>query len=119
MRDDLFDFADRASEFLQILSGRVRLRLFWQIFEGGKSVRELAQAVGSSETSTSQQLAVLRSTGIVSARRDGQKIYYSLLNEDARRLLETLRDVLQGRQRAPGSESRSRSVEVPTRLEIR
>lgn len=93
MREDLDDFADRASDFLKILSGRTRTLLLWHLFEGEKSVSELAKTSNSSITSTSQQLSVLRTTGLVTKRRNGQKVFYSLADENARKILCAVRDM--------------------------
>jgi DNA-binding transcriptional ArsR family regulator len=45
------------------------------------------------DTAVSQQLALLRKDGIVTARRDGQTLYYSIAHEGAARVLETLHGV--------------------------
>ena len=82
--------ADEAAELLKSLSGRSRLVLLCHLWEGEKSVGELARLAGLRETAASQQLALLRKDGIVAARRSGQTIHYSLCSERATRLLETL-----------------------------
>lgn len=84
---------DRASEFLKALSGRSRLMILCHLWDGEKSVGELVRLTGVRDTSVSQQLALLRKDGIVAARREGQTLYYSIANEGASRLLETLHDV--------------------------
>ncbi|MEP7004756.1 MAG: metalloregulator ArsR/SmtB family transcription factor [Sphingomonas bacterium] len=81
---------DRAAEFLKALSGRSRLILLCHLWEGEKSVGELVRLTGARDTAVSQQLGLLRKDGLVAARRDGQTIYYSLANDDAARILETL-----------------------------
>ena len=84
---------DRASEFLKSLSGRSRLMILCHLWEGEKPVGELVRLTGMRDTAVSQQLALLRKDGIVSARRDGQTLYYSIAHEGAARLLETLHGV--------------------------
>lgn len=81
---------DRASAFLKALSGRSRLLLLLHLWDGEKSVGELARLTESRDTAVSQQLALLRREGMVSARRAGQMIYYSLASPDAKRMLESL-----------------------------
>lgn len=81
---------DRASTFLKALSGRSRLLLLCHLWDGEKSVGELARLTGSRDTAVSQQLALLRREGMVSARRAGQMIFYSLASPEAMRMLEAL-----------------------------
>ena len=47
----------------------------------------------------SQQLARLRLDGMVTARRDGRSIYYSIASKDVTRLIATLHDMLSGQTR--------------------
>ena len=61
--------------------------------EGEFSVSELSVRVGCQVPNMSQHLAVLRSAGLVSTRRDGHTIYYRLADPrvlDAYRLIRTL-----------------------------
>ena len=81
---------DRASLFLKALSGRSRLLLLCHLLDGEKSVGELARLTESRDTAVSQQLALLRREGMVTARRAGQMIFYSLASKDAVRMLEAM-----------------------------
>ena len=87
---DMITEIDRASVFLKALSGRSRLLLLCHLWDGEKSVGELARLTGSRDTAVSQQLALLRREGMVSARRAGQMIFYSLASPEAKRMLESL-----------------------------
>jgi len=82
--------ADRAAGFLKLLSGRSRMLLLCHLWEGEKSVGELARLTEARDTAVSQQLALLRAQGIVVARRSGQTIFYSLASAEAVRTLELL-----------------------------
>lgn len=88
MKDELIAAADRASGFLKALSGKSRLLLLCHLWDGEKSVGELARLTGARDTAVSQQLALLRRGGMVEARRSGQTIYYSLASPEARETLE-------------------------------
>lgn len=96
MKDELIDVIDRASLFLKALSGRSRLLLLCHLWEGEKSVGELARLTGARDTAVSQQLALLRREGMVTARRSGQMIFYSLASRDATRMLEALHGLFCG-----------------------
>lgn len=90
MKYELIEAADRASVFLKALSGRSRLLLLCHLWEGEKSVGELARLTNSRDTAVSQQLALLRGQGMVTARRSGQTIFYSLSSDEVVQILEAL-----------------------------
>lgn len=85
--------AARDSDFLKVLAGRTRILLLWELYEGERSVGEVAKAINIQETAASQQLSILKAAGLVSTRREGQRTYYSLVSEDARQLLAAVREV--------------------------
>ncbi|HET6183294.1 MAG TPA: metalloregulator ArsR/SmtB family transcription factor [Acetobacteraceae bacterium] len=82
--------AGKASELLKSLANPHRLLILCQLAEGERSVGELADFLSVRDTAVSQHLALLRKDGLVSGRRDGQTIFYSLADTPARAVLETL-----------------------------
>lgn len=83
----------RASALLKAMANPTRLLVLCQIAQGEKSVGELEEAVGLSQSALSQHLAVLRKRHVVTARRDGQTIYYSLTSSEAVSVMGTLYDI--------------------------
>ncbi len=90
VKDELITASDRATSFLKALSGQSRLLLLCHLWEGEKSVGELARLTGARDTAVSQQLAVLRRKNMVAARRSGQTIYYSLTSDEVERTLDLM-----------------------------
>jgi len=82
--------AEEASTFLKALSHEGRLMILCHLSTGEKSVTELEQLLSSRQAAVSQQLARLRLEGLVSARREGKAIYYSLSEPRAERLIGLL-----------------------------
>jgi DNA-binding transcriptional ArsR family regulator len=82
--------AVRACSRLKAMANPTRLMVLCQIAEGEKSVGELAEAVGQSQSGLSQHLTVLRLKHLVVARRSGQTIYYSLASDEAASVMDTL-----------------------------
>lgn len=82
--------AQQASRRLKTLSNPHRLMILCNLFKGERTVGELELAVGLSQSAISQHLARLRDEGVVDFRRAGQNVYYSLVDRDTKRLLETL-----------------------------
>jgi DNA-binding transcriptional ArsR family regulator len=94
--DDLMRNARRASDFLKALSHENRLLLLCLLSEGERSVSELEGALAMRQSAVSQQLARLRLDDLVVARRDGKAVYYSLANEDVRRMITVIYDIFCG-----------------------
>ncbi len=82
--------ANRAAELLKSMSNPARLMVLCQLTEGEKSVGELERAVPLSQSALSQHLALLRQRNLVTTRRSGQMIYYSLVGIEASAVLATL-----------------------------
>ncbi len=80
--DDLLPRAEAAASFLKALGHEGRLMILCHLTSGAKSVTELETLLSSRQSAVSQQLARLRLEGLVTARRQGQTIYYSI--SDAR-----------------------------------
>jgi len=82
--DALMENARRAAAFLKAIGHESRLVILCTLAEGEKSVGELEKLLKQRQAGISQQLARLRSEGLVKARRDGKMVYYSLSSDEAR-----------------------------------
>lgn len=80
----------RACNLLKAMANPARLMVLCQIADGEKSVNELAQAIGLSQSGLSQHLTVLRNRNLVTTRRAGQTIFYSLASAEAASVMATL-----------------------------
>ncbi|GAD54581.1 ArsR/SmtB family transcription factor [Limimaricola cinnabarinus] len=80
--------AQEASDFLKALGHEGRLMILCHLVTGEKSVTELEQLLSARQAAVSQQLARLRLEGLVTPRRDGKIIYYSLTDDRPRRIME-------------------------------
>ena len=72
-----------------------RLELLDLLAQGPRSVEELAATAGLGMSTCSAHLQTLRGAGLVTARREGKRIYYSLTDDDVAGLWDTLRRVAQ------------------------
>jgi DNA-binding transcriptional ArsR family regulator len=79
--------AKEASDFLKALAHEGRLMILCILCDGEKSVTEIERRLALRQPTVSQQLARLRMDGLVSTRRDGKAIYYSLANQDVRTVI--------------------------------
>lgn len=95
--DDLRANARRASALLKAMSNERRLMILCFLAQGEKSVGELEQLVGLSQSALSQHLARLRHDGLVATRRAAQSIYYALAGREASAVMMTLHDLYCGK----------------------
>jgi len=96
MFDGLSEIADSArdaADFLKALAHESRLHILCLLCQGEKSVGELETLLSQRQSTVSQQLARLRLEGLVSSRREGKSIFYSLANDDVRTILKAVYDV--------------------------
>ncbi|MDI4663077.1 metalloregulator ArsR/SmtB family transcription factor [Xanthobacter autotrophicus] len=98
--DQLMRNARKASDFLKALSHENRLLLLCLLAERERSVTELENILSLRQPTVSQQLARLRLDDLVTTRRDGKTIYYSLANDDVRRVISVIYDMYCGSARA-------------------
>jgi DNA-binding transcriptional ArsR family regulator len=64
--------------FFRALAHPVRIRILELLIKGEKSVQELQEVLGVDQPVVSQQLAVLRSTNIVTGRKEGVSVRYTV-----------------------------------------
>jgi len=88
--DALYHQAGRATSLLAAMCNEKRLMILCQLFEGERSVNELAARLAAPQSTISQHLSLLRRHGLVRSRRDGQVRYYSLAGDEAREIIRTL-----------------------------
>ncbi|MEV7931066.1 MULTISPECIES: metalloregulator ArsR/SmtB family transcription factor [unclassified Kitasatospora] len=79
---------DVAASVLALLADRTRLALLHRLGAGEADVTSLIEACGAPRTSVSQHLAKLRLAGLVTTRRDGRRVVYSLRHGHLRRLVD-------------------------------
>jgi len=89
----LEDKAEQASRLLKSLANERRLLIMCHLIKGEKSVGELEQLVGLSQSALSQHLARLRKEALVTTRREAQTIFYSLTSSNAQAVLATLSEL--------------------------
>lgn len=85
--------ATDAAAFLKALSHEGRLMILCHLASGEKSVTELERLLASRQAAVSQQLARLRLEGLVSSRREGKAIFYSIEDPKVRRTIALVYDM--------------------------
>lgn len=75
---------------LRAMGNLRRLEILYALWKKEKSVGELQEAVGLSQSALSQHLAVLRKSGVVKTRRQAQTIFYSIKSPISSNILSIL-----------------------------
>jgi len=100
--DEIKAHAEDAARLLKALANPARLQVLCSLVPGELSVGQINENVALSQSALSQHLAILRREGLVSTRRCGQTIYYTLSGEAVQRVLEVLHDIYCVPQRVMG-----------------
>lgn len=82
------------AEFFKMLGHPVRIRVLELLQDGPKQVRDLLADIGVEPSNLSQQLALLRRSGIVVSTRQGPTVVYELAGGDVAELLRCARRIL-------------------------
>ena len=82
--------AAQAVAALKLLANEQRLLLLCQLSQGEMCVGELEECLDIHQPTLSQQLGVLRSEAVVSTRREGKNIFYSVADPALLEILAVL-----------------------------
>ncbi len=82
------------AEVFRALGHPKRVRILELLRGGERTVGDLQQALGLDASSTSQHLGSLRNRDLVTARRDGKNVYYSIKDPRTAELLEVARRLI-------------------------
>ena len=77
------------ADFFSIFGDSTRVRILLALDSGEMCVCDISETLGMSMSATSHQLRMLREAHLVSSRREGKNICYSLCDDHVRVVLET------------------------------
>ncbi|UCH41814.1 MAG: winged helix-turn-helix transcriptional regulator [Gammaproteobacteria bacterium] len=82
-----------ASRSLKAMSHPLRLKILCTLGNREVCVQGIVDNVGTSQSNISQHLAILRDKGILSSRKDANKVYYRVGDERTLRLIGMMQEV--------------------------
>jgi DNA-binding transcriptional ArsR family regulator len=85
------------AQFFRALAHPTRIRILEILVRGSRSVQELQEVLALDQPLVSQQLAVLRHQGIVSAQKEGSSVRYALRDPLVATLLDVARRIFDNR----------------------
>ncbi|MBL7004193.1 MAG: winged helix-turn-helix transcriptional regulator [Gammaproteobacteria bacterium] len=84
---------ERASRSLKAMSHPLRLKILCTLGNEEVSVQGIVENVGTSQSNISQHLAILRDKGILTSRKDANKVYYRVGDARTLRLISMMQEV--------------------------
>ncbi|WP_448974197.1 ArsR/SmtB family transcription factor [Oribacterium sp.] len=81
--DSLCDLA----ELFKVFGDSTRIKILYDLFEGEKNVTEICQDLEMNQSAISHQLKILRTARLVSGKRVGKSILYSLADEHVKTII--------------------------------
>jgi DNA-binding transcriptional ArsR family regulator len=85
------------AQFFRALAHPTRIRILEILVRGGRTVQQLQAELALNQPIVSQQLAVLRNQGIVSAQKEGVSVRYALRDPLLGALLDVARKIFDKR----------------------
>ena len=87
------DDIERASRSLKAMSHPLRLKILCTLGDQEVSVQDIVERVGTSQSNISQHLAILRDKGILSSRKDANRVFYKVVDNRTLQLIGMMRNV--------------------------
>lgn len=86
--DEIFDI----SELFKVLGDSTRNRILWCLISQELCVCDISELLGMTKSAVSHQLRVLRQAKLVTPRRSGKEVYYSLSDDHVTRILSMAKE---------------------------
>ncbi len=81
--EELYDLA----ELFKVFGDSTRIRILFVLFEAEVCVCDLAEVLHMTQSAVSHQLRILKQAKLVSARREGKSVFYSLADDHVRTII--------------------------------
>lgn len=75
------DLVELIARRFRVLGEPIRIRLLDQLRDGERSVNDLAADLGAGQQNVSKHLSVLADAGILARRKDGNHVYYRIVDD--------------------------------------
>ena len=85
---ELYDLAD----LFKVFGDSTRIRILYVLFESEACVCDIANALNMQQSAISHQLRILKQSRLVTSRRDGKSVIYSLADDHVRSIIDQGRE---------------------------
>ena len=83
----------QASQAIKAIAHPLRLKILCVLGDKAVSVQDIVEYVGTSQSNISQHLAILRDKGVLTTRKDANKVYYRISDPRTIKLVDMMRQV--------------------------
>lgn len=83
----------QAAHCVKAIAHPLRMSILSMLAEGEKNVQELTKELGTSQSNVSQHLFQMRARNLVTTRREGNMVYYSIQNPKLVKLMELMKEI--------------------------
>ncbi|MFC1573757.1 ArsR/SmtB family transcription factor [Candidatus Latescibacterota bacterium] len=83
---------DKMVRLLKAVAHPVRIQIVNILLRNECRVGELVKTLGAKQSHTSQQLSIMKYSGLLKSRRNGNVVYYSLATDSIKKIVETIID---------------------------
>jgi DNA-binding transcriptional ArsR family regulator len=83
---------ERGSELLKAIAHPVRIEIIARLKADGCNVSEIQKNLGLPQSTVSQHLKILRNAGVLSSRREGNKVCYTIEKKEVLEIIRILKD---------------------------
>lgn len=87
---------ETAARALKSIAHPLRLKILCVLGDKEICVQEIVDAVGTSQSNISQHLAILREKGILTARKEANRVFYRIDDSRILQLISMMREVFCG-----------------------
>ena len=78
---------------MKAIAHPLRLKVLCVLGDGELSVQEIVDSVGTTQSNISQHLAILRDKGVLTTRKDANRVFYRIGDQRTLKLVVMMRDV--------------------------
>jgi len=82
------------AEILKSVSQPTRLKIIEFLRDGERCVCEIFPAIGEEQSNTSRHLNLMLSSGVLSRRKDGLKIYYAIKHPEILTIVDLATEIM-------------------------
>ncbi len=96
MENELIDKDEdiqQASQSIKAIAHPLRLKILCVLGDQEVSVQDIVEQVGTSQSNISQHLAILRDKGVLSTRKDANRVFYRVEDLRTLKLVSMMREV--------------------------
>lgn len=84
---------NQAAHCVKAIAHPLRMSILSRLADGEKNVQELTRALGTTQSNVSQHLFQMRARNLVTTRREGNMVFYSIQNPKLIKLMELMKEI--------------------------